>query len=131
MTLGSLNLRRLLTAAALVAAAAALSVACQGSPPAPQTPPPGAVYVSANQLVFEQAVVQAPAGEAFQMWFENREAIPHNVHVVDGSGASIMRGEVFNGPGARLHDIPALAPGTYKILCDVHPDMTAELVATN
>jgi plastocyanin len=26
--------------------------------------------------------------------------------------------------------VPALAPGTYRFVCDVHPSMTGRLVAT-
>ena len=120
-----------LAAAAWLVAAAVLLVACQTSAAVPQTPPPGAVYVSAYQSVFEQARVDAPAGEAFTMYFDNRENVPHNVHVVDAAGASVMQGEIFNGPAARSHAIPALASGSYKLLCDIHPNMVAELVAAD
>ena len=101
--------------------------ACSGS--ATQTRPPDAVYVSANQLVFVESQVAAPANEAFQIYFENLEVVPHNVNVADGAGTSIARGEVFSGPAGRILDVPALAAGTYKLLCDVHPDMISELVA--
>jgi plastocyanin len=119
-----------LAAFTALALTAALAVSgCQSAGPGIGTPPPGAIVVSANFSKFEQPSVQAPAGVAFVIWFENRENVPHNVHVVENSGANIALGEIFNGPAARPLDVPALAAGTYKLLCDVHPDMISELVA--
>ena len=74
--------------------------------------------------------LQAPAGEVFTIWFENKENVPHNVKVVDSAGAlQGQAGEIFNGPAAQPLAVPALAAGTYSILCDVHPEMRSELVA--
>ncbi len=115
---------------AFLAAAVILLLGCAPSgPAAPSEPPPGSVYISAANVEFEQQSVTAPAGEAFEIFFENREAVPHNVHVLAPDGTSVMQGEIFNGPSARLHPVPALAAGTYRVLCDVHPDMTLDLVA--
>ena len=127
MTLVNFSLRRVLTAAVLVAVATFSLVGCGSG--ATQTRPPGSLYVSANNLVFVEARVDAPADQPFALYFENLEAIPHNVNVADATGASRARGEVFNGPAGQTLQVPALAAGTYKLLCDVHPDMTAELVA--
>lgn len=118
-------------AAAVFVAAAALTAACQAAPNVGQTIPPGAVYVSGLNNLFEQPRVEAPAAEAFTIYFDNREAVLHNVHVVDAAGASVKQGELFVGPSARPLEVPALAAGTYKLLCDVHPLMTAELVAVD
>jgi plastocyanin len=86
--------------------------------------------VTANLNVFAPTSVTAPAGQAFQIWFNNLENVPHNVRVVDGAGATMGEaGEIFNGPAARIQDVPALSPATYRLLCDVHPEMTAQLVA--
>jgi plastocyanin len=116
-------------AARVAAAITMLVVAGCGSGPA-ATRPPDAVYLSANGVAFQLAVVQAPANEAFQLYFENLEAAPHNVNVADPTGTSVARGEVFTGPSGQTLQVPALAAGTYKLLCDVHPDMHAQLVAT-
>jgi plastocyanin len=85
--------------------------------------------VSANQNQFEQPVVTAPAGEPFTIWFENREAVPHNVNVLDSAGVSQGKTEIFNGPAARPLEVPALAPGNYRMICDVHPDMSSQLIS--
>ena len=117
-------------AAAALATAAAFVVGCQTTTPTlPESPPPGAVMVSANQQQFEQAVVSVPAGSAFTIWFENREAVPHNVNVHDGGGASVAKGDIFTGPAARPLEVPTLTPGNYRLICDVHPDMSAQVIA--
>ena len=116
--------------ALLVAVGLLLVVGCQSAPGAPAaTGPAGAVVISAGEITFDQASVTAPSGEAFTLWFENRVPVPHNVHVVAADGTSIARGEVFSGPASQELAVPALGAGTYTIVCDVHPGMTAELVA--
>jgi plastocyanin len=120
---------RYFAAAVLVTAAAFVALGCTSSPTLPSTPPPGAVMVSANQLQFEQAVVNVPASDVFTIWFENREAVPHNVNVLDAAGVSQAKGDIFTGPAARPLEVPALVPGNYRLICDVHPDMTAQVIA--
>jgi len=97
---------------------------------AAETRPDGSVYVSAKDVAFVQASVEAPAGAAFQLYFENLDNVPHNVNVTGITGGSIAQGEVFTGPSGHTLDVPALPAGHYMLLCDVHPDsMRAELVA--
>lgn len=112
---------------AAVALAAAVGLAgCSSGVNA--TRPPDAVYLSAKNLAFQQPVVQAPANAAFQLYFENLENVPHNVNVADAAGASVAKGEVFTGPAGQTLQVPELVAGSYKLLCDVHPDMYAQLV---
>ena len=85
--------------------------------------------LTAQGDAFVPSSVSAPAGEAFVLWFDNRDTSLHNAHLVDASGATIIPGQLFNGPSARIENVPALAAGTYKILCDVHPGMVGELIA--
>jgi plastocyanin len=124
-----MKVRSYFAAVVLATAAAFVALGCTSSPTLPFSPPPGAVMVSANQQQFEQAVVNVPAAAAFTIWFENREAVPHNVNIVDAAGASQAKGDIFSGPAARPLEVPALAPGNYRLLCDVHPDMTAQVIA--
>ena len=121
--------RKYFAAAVLATAAAFVALGCQTGPTLESSPPPGAITVSANQLKFEQAVVSAPASAPFTIWFENRETVPHNVNVIDAAGASLAKGEIFSGPAARALEVPALVPGNYRLICDVHPDMSAQLIA--
>jgi plastocyanin len=121
--------RSFLAAAARLAAAAivvAALVGCSSGVPA-STRAPNAVYVSAYALTFQQHNVAAPADAAFQIWFENRDSVPHNVNVVNSAGTSVARGEVFTGPSAQPLAVPSLPAGTYRLLCDVHPEMNSEL----
>ena len=103
--------------------------ACGGAAAVAITPPPGAVVVTAQNLAFAPSPVAGPAGEAFVLFFDNRDTVPHNVRLVDSVGQTVVQGDVFSGPSARATDVPALAPGTYRLLCDVHPEMSAELLA--
>ena len=59
--------------------------------------------------------MNAPAAAAFTIWFENCEAVPHNVNVLDAAGASMAKSEIFSGPAARALEVPALAPGNYRL----------------
>jgi plastocyanin len=64
-----------------------------------------------------------PASRPFALFFNNQEALPHNVSLTDASGAVIFVGEVFTGPADRVYAVPALQVGSYTFKCDVHPDM--------
>ena len=108
--------------------AATALVGCSSGPA--QTQPPGSVYLSARDIAFVESSVGGPAGEAFQVYFENLDSVPHNVNVVGSDGVSVAKTDVFNGPSGRILDVPALAAGTYKLYCEVHPEMKAELVAS-
>lgn len=122
--------RRLVATAFL---AAVFVTGCQGADavaPSPASIPAGAVHVVADRMAFTTNTVTAPAGSPFVLAFENREGPPHNVHLRDVAGATVFQGEVFSGPALRLHDVPALGTGTYGFICDVHPDMTGQLLAT-
>jgi plastocyanin len=114
-----------------LAVAVALTVVsgCAGGSQVTGTPPPGAVIVTASNLVFDPSSVGATAGVEFVLYFDNRDNVLHNVKLVDATGEAIVTGDVFMGPGARTSDVPALAAGAYTLLCDVHPDMKSELVA--
>ncbi len=102
---------------------------CQSAPAGPMpTMPPDAVMVEAEQTQFVESSVSAPAEQAFTLYFANHDAEPHNVHIMDASGTTVMQGEIFNGPYAQMDEVPALAPGTYSVVCDVHPGMQTELI---
>jgi plastocyanin len=120
----------------LTAAAVALS-SCGGGGAAAQTPSSGEpsgphVAVVARDLAFDQAEIDAPANTAFTIVFENREAVPHNVSIdrTEGGRARAFDGAVFTGPATRWYVVPALSPGAYVFLCQVHPDMTGRLVVS-
>jgi plastocyanin len=111
---------------ALLVAACSTASSSLGPPP---TAPPGGAVIVAHDLAFDPTRVEARAGAAFNLLFDNRDGAPHNVTILDANGGSTFVGETFGGPAARLYAIPPLAAGTYRFRCDVHSDMTGTLVA--
>lgn len=115
--------------------------------PAPSsTPPPsveasaepsaggdsGAIKISAVGIAFEQAEVNVPAGEPFQIEFANNDpGIPHNVaiHRESPTGQEVFQGEIFNGVETRTYDVPAIDAGAYAFVCTVHPNMVGTMTA--
>jgi plastocyanin len=92
----------------------------------------GAIVISAVGLAFEQAEVNAPADEPFQIEFTNNDAgTPHNVaiHRDSATGEEIFRGEIFDGVETMTYDVPALDAGAYAFICTVHPTMVGTLTA--
>ena len=90
----------------------------------------GNVDLSANDLEFDASVIEAPAGEEFTITFTNLESQPHNVAVdTEEGGDEIVTGEVITGPDATTTiTVPALEPGEYFFVCDVHTDMNGTIV---
>jgi plastocyanin len=117
----------LVLASGLILAAAL--AACGGAAAPIPTPPPGAIVVIAQGTAFTTQNVTAPAATAFTLFFENRDAELHNVHIYDAADASVFMGQTFTGPAAIVEQVPALAAGTYRFICDVHPGMAGQLVA--
>jgi plastocyanin len=98
--------------------------AASGAPPPPNGPTAD-VTIEAKGVVFIQKTVSAPAAKPFTIAFVNEDAgIPHNVALIDGSGATVFNGKVFNGVETLVYDVPAQPAGDYKFICVVHPSMT-------
>jgi plastocyanin len=114
----------------------ALAVAgCGGSAmgydQAPASLDPASPKLEAIGVAFDRTELSVPANRPFILVFENREAVSHNVSIyADGSRQDRrFEGVLFSGPATRWYPVPALAPGTYEFLCDLHPSMTGRLVA--
>lgn len=98
--------------------------AASGAPP-PPSGPTADVTIEAKGVVFVQKTVTAPAAKPFTIAFANQDpGTPHNVALIDGSGATVFNGKVFNGVETRVYDVPAQPAGDYKFICVVHPSMT-------
>lgn len=106
------------------------------SPPVSTTPDPTAsaapigatLHIAAQNIQFDTDHLAAPAGQGWVLEFANNDAgIPHNVEILDADGASVFKGQIVTGPTTVSYQIPALAAGTYRFLCDVHPTMTGTL----
>ncbi len=109
---------------------AAPSAEASGPPSAAPSAEAGTVSISASGIAFEQASVTAPAGKAFKITFDNKDAgTPHNVaiHKDSATGAEVFKGDIVNGPATKTYDVPALDAGTYAFVCSVHPNMTGTL----
>jgi len=111
--------------------AAAIEQAIATPPPAPSGEVAGpTLAVSAINVKFEQADLQAPADTVFRIAFDNKDAgTPHNVAIHEGSptGPAVFTGDIFPGLEMRTYDVPALPAGPYAFICTVHPNMTGTL----
>jgi plastocyanin len=95
--------------------------AASGAPP-PAGGPAADVQIQAKGILFVETTFTAPASKPFTIAFDNEDqGTPHNIEIQDASGAVAFKGEVFNGVATKVYNVPALAAGTYKFLCIVHP----------
>lgn len=104
-----------------------------GASPGPSAPaaPPGQISVIAEGVKFNVTTLAAPADKPFKISFDNRDkGTPHDIDILDGSGAKVFDGKDFPGPKVEVYDVPPLKAGTYKFECSIHPQlMTGELTA--
>ena len=115
--------------AALVGVALSIA-ACAGGTPASTIPvPSGAVELRVVNTRFEPAQLSVPANEPFVLYFDNADNVPHNVVIIGSDGGRVFAGDIFTGAAQRLLQVPALAPGHYRLRCDIHPEMSADLEA--
>jgi mono/diheme cytochrome c family protein/plastocyanin len=88
------------------------------------------VDIVASGIAFTTTSVTVPADAPFVIAFDNQDATtPHNVEIKDAAGASVFKGEIFNGVATQQYQVPALAAGEYPFICTVHPNMTGTLTA--
>jgi plastocyanin len=112
-------------------AIAGCSGSALGYDQAPASLDPASPKLGASGVQFDRAELTVPANRPFILVFENREAVSHNVSIYADSPARDRRfeGVLFGGPATRWYPVPALAPGSYVFVCDLHPSMTGRLVA--
>jgi len=89
--------------------------------------PAADVTLTAQGIAFVQTTLEAPAGKAFTVAFDNLDVAPHNLEIKDASGASVFKGEIVNGPAVKVYSVSALPAGQYAFQCTVHPAMTGTL----
>jgi plastocyanin len=113
-------------------AAGLLLLGCGGSAPAvsPGDLPAVLVQLAADDMAFDRSQLEVPADAPFAIEFDNREPVPHNVSI---RGTSLSRAtEILTGPATHTYVIGPLPAGTYRFVCDLHPEMggTLEVSAT-
>jgi len=90
---------------------------------------PGALAITASSIKFDVATLTAPADKPFTIHFDNQDAgTPHDVDVLDASGAKVVDNPIVTGTAAADYQIHPLKAGAYKFQCSVHPTMTGQLI---
>jgi len=93
-----------------------------GAPRAEGCRPSATIHVSASGDAFDTDCLAAPAGQEFDIVFDNEDTDQHNVAIYDGPD-TLFRGDIFQGPKTETYHVPALEPGSYTFQCDVHTFM--------
>jgi plastocyanin len=104
-----------------------------GQPPTGQASglPAASVVMVARDIAFEPAALEVPSGLIVGITLDNRDpGILHNITLVSSAGEVAFRGETFAGLETRTYVVAPLEAGEFRLLCDVHPTMTASLRAT-
>lgn len=102
-----------------------------GEAPASEGPalPEADVVVTAENIAYLETALTVPVDTAFTIAFDNRDAVPHDIVIKDGTSATVFKGEVVTGPAAVVYDVPALPAGAYGFVCSIHPNMTGSITA--
>ena len=91
------------------------------------------VALAAFNIAYEPTSLTVPAGEAFTLRFNNRDAgIQHNVDIFDNagfSGTALFEGELVTGVREFDYLVDPLEAGMYFFRCVVHPNMVGEMDA--
>ena len=109
-------------------AGASAAPGASGEPGSSGAPAGTVITLAAVGIQFTQTDLEAPADTPFQIEFDNQDAgVPHNVEIKDESGATVFKGEIFNGVAKQTYNVDALPAGTYQFVCTVHPNMAGTL----
>jgi plastocyanin len=90
------------------------------------------IAVATQEHDFQPDVLVVSAGQAAKVIYGNEEeGAEHNLAVYSRQGGELIaRSDNIVGPdGVTELALPPLAPGTYFVQCDIHPFMTAALIA--
>jgi len=83
---------------------------------------PGGIALVAAGIKFNVSTLSGPANKPFTIHFDNQDnQISHDVDILDSTGKKVVDNKDFPGPAAKDYPIPALAAGTYKFECSIHP----------
>jgi len=107
-----------------------LADAKAGRTPRPSVPAGGEVIeLVAEGTAYDKLELSAAADTPFTIRFDNRDAAPHDVVILDASSQEVFRSEAVTGPAQGEFAVPALPAGEYTFYCSFHPvpDMTGTL----
>lgn len=117
----------------LMVAAAAMAVSCGGSEGDDPTVAGGAtcsatgdrVSIASDGMEYDKSCLAVAAGKDFTINFDNKERMPHNVVLLqdEDSSDAIYSGSIITGPKKVDYQVKAMAAGTYRFHCSVHPQM--------
>jgi plastocyanin len=119
--------------AASASASTAPSATTEASPSATATASQGGgaedhltVEAPTNAAIdgFDTKTLEGPANTAFTITFDNQDqGVAHNFVIKKADGSKVDIGDTtpFPGVAKKDYDVPALAPGDYPFLCEVHP----------
>ena len=119
---------RLVAGAFWLVVAGLLVVGCAGQPyhPDSSADPAATVDLAAANVAFDKSELTVPAEQLFAIDFSNNDSVAHNVSIRGVSGGDEV-GAVVNGGSATTYVFGPLPAGTYKFVCDIHPEMTGTL----
>lgn len=87
------------------------------------------VTINAEDIAFDLEQIDATAGEELTITFNNNDTdVPHNIHVQ--AGTVDEKTEITPGPDTQTLRVTIDDPGSYTFICDVHPNMTGEVVVS-
>ena len=116
------------SASASASASAGPSAPASGSASASGSAAGAALNLKAQNIAWTPTSLTAPAKTAFTITVDNEDAsIPHDLAITDASGKQLFHGDMVTGVATKTYNVPALAAGTYKFACTIHPQMTGEL----
>jgi plastocyanin len=125
--------RRLVAIAGLTATSLVVAGCGGAAPTAPPSDGPAGAAVEirlvARDIAFTPAQVGAAAGVPLHIVLDNQDAgIPHDIALLGFDGVTKLGAtEIVPGPATAEMDVPGLVPGTYRLLCEVHPNMVTTL----
>ncbi len=118
------------SASASAAPSPAPSASAGPSTSASASPAGTVLEIIAEGVAFDRAELAAPADQPFQIHFTNNDpSDAHNIAIREGPAPApeVFKGETFKGVDERTYDVTALAAGTYRFVCTIHPIMAGTL----
>jgi plastocyanin len=95
--------------------------------------PGGGVTVAAQNIAFDTSTIELEPVPT-TITFDNRDAgVQHNIAIYSDSSLAdvLFDGELVTGPATVQYPVPALEPGEYYFHCDVHPNMSGNVVVSD